>query len=65
MEFSQWVKREKCSVNGISRQTGISRNTIKSAISKNADLTLKTAMTIYNLTKGEVSFEEMLKDVKE
>lgn len=59
MQFSEWVKKHKLSVSALSRQTGIARQTVKSAISRNCDITLRTAMAIVKLTDGEVSIEEL------
>lgn len=65
MQLCEWMKEKGWTMLGMQRKTGISRPTIKKAIMKETDITLKTAMAIHKFTKGEVTFEEMLKEVKE
>lgn len=64
MQLADWMKEKKLSVNAMSKQCGIARQTINNVLSKNIDITLKTAMTIYRFTDKQVTLEELEREVK-
>lgn len=63
MQLAEWMKENRWSMNAMCKKTGIARQTIKNAMLKDADIYLKTALEIYKFTKGEVTLQEMLRDV--
>lgn len=65
MQLSKWMKEKKLSVNAMSKQCGISRQTINNVLSRNIDITLKTAMAIYRFTDKQVTLEELEREIKE
>jgi len=65
MQLAEWMKENRWTMSEISKKTGICRLTIKKAMTKKGEIYLRSAMEIYKFTNGEVSFEEMLREVKE
>lgn len=65
MQLAEWMEKNRYTIMGFEKATGLTRPTIRGAKFKYSDITLKSAMTIYRFTNGEVTFEEMLKEVKE
>ncbi len=59
MQLSQWMKEQNLSVNAMSKQCGIPRQTINNARSGNIDIALRTAMTIVKFTKNAVTYEDL------
>ena len=64
MQLSQWMMEKKLSVNAMSKQCGIPRQTINNARSGNIDIALRTAMTIVKFTKNEVTYEDLARETK-
>lgn len=62
MELKDWMKANRWTMNAMSKETGISRQTIKNAMDKSSDILLKTAMAIFDFTKGNVDYMEMLRE---
>jgi hypothetical protein len=62
MQLRDWMKANRWTMNAMCKETGIARQTIKTARDKSSDILLKTAMGIYEFTKGEVTYSEMLRE---
>jgi plasmid maintenance system antidote protein VapI len=59
MLFADWVYEKGWTMKGMERKMGICRQTLKKAITRETDITLKTAMTIVKFTKGEVTYDDL------
>ncbi len=62
MDLARWMKENRWNMNSFSNELGIARLTLKNAIEKKSDISLRVALKIVKATKNQVTLQDLCAD---